>query len=169
MCFNGSMEWVIGSYLVTWVDAVLILVAILYAWQAYERGIVAVLCEFTAWLIAWMVGLLIFPLLASVLASALGLIKMESLEWGILLSVVIVQILAYRLLTILAKKLPRHFFGSVIQMVAVIPAMFNGIFFALFILLTLIALPFWFPLKDELLASQTAQYLLVARSLFGSL
>ena len=39
-----------------WVEGVFIIGALLYAWQAYERGVVAVLNEMLAWMMAWLWG-----------------------------------------------------------------------------------------------------------------
>lgn len=151
-----------------WVDAVLVMVVLLYGWQAYERGMVAVLCEFSAWLAAWMVGALVRQGLAAGLVIHLGLKGLAYRQWSYLLTVILVQLLVYRGLSALAQKLPRHYFSETTHIgLAMVPAIINGVFFAALVFMVLVALPFWYPLKEELLSSRTAEYLLFEWHLLG--
>ena len=154
----------------TWVDAVFILVALLYAWQAFERGMVAVLCEFTAWMTAWMVCYLVRGPVTHFLFSYVGFRGSVARQWGLLFIVLAVQIIIYRVLMSLAKKLPRHYFSPLVHtLFAAVPAVVNGIFFAVFVLLVLLALPVWFPFKEDLAVSAVGEYLLTTRSVLGIL
>ena len=91
----------------------------------------------------------------------LGLRAANVRPWSLLITVLIVQILVYRLLEAITSKLPRHFFSKATHLVlGLIPALICGVLFASYVFLVLIALPFKFPFKADLVDSRVAGYIL---------
>lgn len=146
----------------TWVDAVVLAIVFLYAWQGYERGMVVALGEVVVWVLAWMVGFLLSHPVAVFLVTFLGVSNTTARGGSILLLVLLAYLIGYRALVEAAYKVPRQYLQQSLQtLLGWVPSLVSGVLAVGFIQLVLVALPFNYPYKQEI--EQSGSYAIYER------
>ena len=111
----------------TWVDGAFLVLALLYAWQGYERGMIVALGEVAGWFIAWTAAFILDKHLTFFLVTYLGIKNTVAQTASVLLIVLLVNLVFYRAVVEYSYLIPRHYLKGGWQVVlGLVPSFISG-------------------------------------------
>lgn len=142
----------------TWVDGAFLILALLYAWQGYERGMVVALGEMVGWFIAWTLAFLLDKHLTFILVTYLGVRNTTAQAVSVLLIVLVANLIIYRAVVEFSFLVPRHYLKGHWQVIlGWVPSFVSGLMMVMYLSLIATSVPFVYPYKNKIETSKSHQ------------
>ena len=144
-----------------WVDLVIILILIYFASEAWRHGVWVILADFVSFLGALLLALRAYKFTAEFLRSNFSLSHALSNALGFLITAIILEALFGYVLGHVLTKLPKKYWQNKwSQLLALPPAVGEGIILIAFILTLIMGLPLRPSIKNDVADSKIGSYIL---------
>jgi uncharacterized protein YkwD len=146
-----------GNY----IDLIIIVVLLYFASEAWRVGLWIILADFFSFLISLIVALRFYSFAAGVLRVNFALAHSLSNALGFLLMAVVTELIIGFVLSIPIRKIPAKYWkNNLNKLLAIFPALGEGIILISFMLTLIIALPVVPQIKSDITNSRIGGYLL---------
>ncbi|MBI3287023.1 MAG: CvpA family protein [Chloroflexi bacterium] len=137
-----------------WIDAAILILLALYAWQGLHRGFLSLALDLAALALSFLIALNFYPLLATTIQELGSMPPGLAKAGGFLLLGLLSGLVLFGGASWLYTRLPEGLRASRInRLLGVLPATFNGLLLSAFLLSALVVLPLHAGLRRDILAS----------------
>lgn len=138
-----------------WVDLLIIVFLLFYAWEGFERGFLALLAEMGSFVLSFLAGLRFYPFAAKLLIDNFTLSRGVANALGFVLIVVGTEVVLGVVTTSLYRLIPPRWLSSWWnRTLGFLPAVVDGLILVSFLLTALVGLPVSGAIKYNVLNSR---------------
>lgn len=142
-----------------WIDYLILVVLIFYAYEGYASGFVRALLDLINFVLSFLIGLKFYGFIAGILMSKFSLPQGISNALGFFM----ITLLAEIILGILIKNFLSFeftFFKSLNKILGILPGVLSGAILISFMLILIVTLPISTPIKHSISSSKVSNFLL---------
>jgi uncharacterized protein YkwD/uncharacterized membrane protein required for colicin V production len=144
-----------------WVDLLIFLFLLFYAWEGYERGFLALVSEMVSFVASFLIALRFYSLAAGFLVNNFSLSLAFGNALGFILVAIFTEVIIATVIAELLRKLPGEWFTSHFnRILGPLPAVIDGLILVAFLTTALVGLPVMGAIKNDILNSRISSFLI---------